>query len=110
MKKFLENPGPLSFGKLLLKPGMQDVDEAAFEHALARSKYLRTMVAKGRIRDTEEPKYELEEMSWQDATELVEKTTDAGVLARWLEQEKARSKPRKSVVEAIEDQLKTLES
>ena len=118
MKKFFDGKSAISFGdSFLLKPGWNEIPEKVFEHAKKRSMYIRTLIVKGLIRDEEEvgdeglpEKYELDEMKWQDAVAKVEDTVDATLLQQWLVQEKERNEPRKSVIDAIEGQLKTLES
>ena len=116
MKLFFESPSSVSHAKVLLRPGLNDLGkdftEDDWELALKRSKYLRTLVDKGKIYppDDKPVEYELEDLSWNKAQDMIQSTKDVALLQRWQQHEQDRAKPRKSVLKALTAQIETLES
>lgn len=114
MKVILDNTKPtfISFGKLLLKPGLNEVDKVDVE-AIKKHPTFKVMIEKGLIEIKETESEEsgevmtveiLVKLSAKEANEVISRTIDQELLANWLKAEK-----RKAVKEKIEHQIKLLE-
>ena len=103
----------ISFAKIRLAPGDNEVDDAAWEHAIARSMYLRTLVDLEKIELSPAPpdEYFLGGLTAKKAQKEIHAIADTTTIRYWVSQEEKRKKgSRKSVLDALIRKLETLEN